>query len=902
VFERQVERNPPAEAVVYHGQRLSYRELNRRANQLALELRSRGVRPNELVGLCAERSLELVVGIVGILKAGGAYVPLDPAYPPERLALMLDDARPPVIVTQPHLRDRLPPHGTELVNVSLTEALDTASDVLAPFSDGRPEDLAYVIFTSGSTGQPKGVLVRHVNVVRLLEATHNLYDFSPADVWTLCHSFAFDFSVWELWGALLYGGRLVVVPHATSRSPRDFLDLLRAERVTVLNQTPSAFRQLVRVEESLDPPADLALRWIIFGGEALALPTLKTWIDRHGDQQPRLVNMYGITETTVHVTFRPLSRADLSAPAGSVIGHPIPGWQVYLLDEQQRPVPDGEVGEIYVGGNGVAAGYLNRPELTAERFLPDPFAEGPGARRYKSGDLARRLPDGDLVYLGRRDHQVKIRGFRVELPEVETALARHADVRAAAVLAREDVPGDRWLVAYVVTRQTPGPTARELRCFLQGKLPEHAVPTRFVFLERLPLTDNGKVDRGALPSPPAEREVGAALVGPRDNCQHRLQAIWEEVLRVRPVGITDDFFELGGNSLLAARLCEEINRVFGSTMALAALLQHRTIERLSGLLNNTGAAVASSCLVPLQPHGDRPPFFCIHPLGGEVFSLRLLGKHVGDCQPFYGVQAPELDGLQGSVLRIEDMAAHYVRDLVRLQPRGPYYLGGYSMGSFVALEMAQQLLRQRHRIAFLGMLDDGPTLTYGEGRWGVRALASFLVNLPHWLREELIQRGPQSFLREVRRKLRVWRRKLGAVRLPAGVDVEEALDVSSVSEKSLQALTTHYQVLKNYVPKPYPDRVTLFRSQVQPLLVCPLPDLGWGRLAASGVEVHVVPGGHYSMLQEPHVRVLGKRLAGVLLQAGKECNDPGPLPPLEDLARPPHFSLQRATSSHSTSP
>ena len=438
-FEAQVDRTPDALAVTFEQAELTYAELNRRANRLAHHLRALGVGPDVLVGLCTERSLEMVVGVLGILKAGGAYVPLDPNYPADRLAFLVADSGAPVLVTQQRWRDAIPATAATVVSLdSGSSELETASDK-NPESLARPEHLAYVIYTSGSTGRPKGVLVTHDNVVRLMQATDPWFGFRPDDVWTLFHSYAFDFSVWELWGALLYGGRLVVVPYWVSRSPEDFLELLRRERVTVLNQTPSAFRQLVQADIASGPPSELALRYVVFGGEALELQSLRPWFERHGDEQPRLVNMYGITETTVHVTYRPITMADVEAGAGSVIGVPIPDLRVYVLDPHRELVPVGVPGEMYVGGAGVARGYLNRPELTAERFVDDPFV--PGARLYRTGDLARRCANGDLEYLGRIDHQVKIRGFRIELGEIEAVLAQHPAVRDAIVIAREDLPG-----------------------------------------------------------------------------------------------------------------------------------------------------------------------------------------------------------------------------------------------------------------------------------------------------------------------------------------------------------------------------------------------------------------------------------------------------------------------------
>ncbi|MGV0106429.1 NdaA [Nostoc sp. DSM 114160] len=461
LFEEQVERNPDAVAVVFENQQLTYRQLNEQANQLAHYLQTLGVKPEVLVGICIERSLEMVVGLLGILKAGGAYVPLDPSYPAERLAYTLQDAAVPVLLVQKSLLASIPRNQATVV------CLDTDWQVINScsrenlVSGVQPNNLAYVIYTSGSTGKPKGVLVNHQNVTRLFAATQSWYHFCASDVFTLFHSIAFDFSVWELWGALLYGGRLAIVPYWVSRDSSAFHTLLRQEQVTVLNQTPSAFRQLIRVEELAEnQESKLSLRLVIFGGEALEPQSLKPWFERYGDacgglcqRSPQLVNMYGITETTVHVTYRPLTIADVNN-SKSLIGSPIPDLQLYILDEQLKPVPIGIGGEMYVGGAGLARGYLNRPELTAERFITNPFSDEPEARLYKTGDLARYLENGDIEYLDRIDNQVKIRGFRIELGEIEAALLKHPEVREAVVIARTDQPGDKRLVAYIVAKSS----------------------------------------------------------------------------------------------------------------------------------------------------------------------------------------------------------------------------------------------------------------------------------------------------------------------------------------------------------------------------------------------------------------------------------------------------------------
>ncbi|HEX5885453.1 MAG TPA: amino acid adenylation domain-containing protein, partial [Pyrinomonadaceae bacterium] len=442
-FEQQAAATPDAIAVSFEGEGLTYCELNARANGMAHHLRNLGVRPETCVGILVERSLEMVVTILGVLKAGGCYVSLDPAYPPERLSFMLDDARVALLVTGETSTAIMFENQVRAVCLDRDgKAISTQSAENLPRA-ASPENLAYLIYTSGSTGQPKGVAVSHANVARLFDATHAWFGFDEHDVWTLFHSCAFDFSVWELWGALLYGGRVVVVPFTVSRDPTAFYDLLRQERVTILSQTPSAFWQLSQAEEGTDVQTDLALRFIIFGGETLELQRLRPWFERHGDDRPQLVNMYGITETTVHVTYRRITRDDLDAGRRSVIGSAIPDLQIHVLDDDLRSVADGVEGEIYVGGAGVARGYLNRPELTAERFVPDPFGDEPGGRLYRAGDLACRVHGGELEYRGRIDDQVKIRGFRIEPEEVNTALARHPAIRESIVLAREDARGEK---------------------------------------------------------------------------------------------------------------------------------------------------------------------------------------------------------------------------------------------------------------------------------------------------------------------------------------------------------------------------------------------------------------------------------------------------------------------------
>jgi amino acid adenylation domain-containing protein len=577
LFAEQAARTPYRVAISADGQDLTYAELEMSANRLAHLLHRRGVTRGELVGLGMACAPTLIVGILGILKAGGAYVPLDPAYPVARLALMAGDAGLRWAVVDTTFPE------AALVSLAHVDVvrLETGLPVLAgepgtPIEVvSAPADLAYVIYTSGSTGQPKGVMVTHANVTRLMRATEAWYGFKESDVWTLFHSYAFDFSVWEIWGALLYGGRLVLVTAEVSRTPELFYQLLIDEQVTVLNQTPSAFRQLDAVDTEVS--GRLALRYVIFGGEALELSMLTPWMERHGAETPQLINMYGITETTVHVTYRRITRADVGGKRGSVIGTRLPDLVLYVVDEHLQPVPIGVPGELLVGGAGLARGYLSRPDLTAARFVPNPF--GPG-RLYRSGDLARRLPDGDLEFLGRIDQQVKIRGFRVELGEIEGVLTTRSEVQAAAVIVREDRPGDRRLVAYVVPRHRESPPdLAELRRFCRDRLPDYMCPAWFSILERLPITRNGKLDRTVLLAPHMDAALGTR-VEPRDADEAALCALWADVLNLPLVGVGDNFFELGGHSLLATQLLTRIEDRFAVRLSLRALFEQPTVEGL----------------------------------------------------------------------------------------------------------------------------------------------------------------------------------------------------------------------------------------------------------------------------------------------------------------------------------
>lgn len=581
-FERQAAQTPDAVAVVYAEpgqprQTLTYGALNARANQLARHLRARGVGPEVPVGMCVTRSTAMLVGMLGILKAGGAYVPIDPAYPPDRQAFMLADTQTPVLLTERALLNTLPPTQAHVIS------LDADWPAIAAHADAnldggaQGDNLAYIIYTSGSTGQPKGVEIAHQSVINLIEATRPVFNFAADDVWTVFHSYAFDFSVWEIWTPLLCGGRLVIVPQAVTQSPTAFLALLRSEGVTVVNQTPSALQRLLDLYNVADP---LPLRLICCGGEAMP----RTLAQRVLAWNIPLWNFYGPTESTVWAACGPVTTPG-DTPTVPV-GRPLSNIRLYILDPYQNPVPIGAPGELYIGGVGLARGYFNRPQLTAEKFVPDPFSTEPGARLYKTGDAARYLEDGSIEFLQRLDTQVKIHGFRVELGEIESALARHPAVREAVVVIRPGSDGDHRLIAYWTAAHpsADAPTTSDLHEFLTQRLPAYMIPGVFVHLDALPLTPNGKIDRQHLPAPDTTRPtLSTAYVPPRTEAEATLARIWANVLQVTQVGIHDNFFELGGDSILSLRIIAEA-REAGLHLTVQQLFEFQTIAALAASL------------------------------------------------------------------------------------------------------------------------------------------------------------------------------------------------------------------------------------------------------------------------------------------------------------------------------
>ncbi|WP_295621674.1 non-ribosomal peptide synthetase [Chamaesiphon sp. GL140_3_metabinner_50] len=849
IFEQQVATNGNAIALAYQQQQLTYSQLNHQANQLAHHLLSQGIQPEDLVAIALERSPDSIITILAILKAGGTYLPLDLSQPASRIAFILDNARVWRLVTSTTLLERLP------ASTARTIVIDRDADTIAthpttnPQLDLQADNLAYVMYTSGSTGQPKGVCIPHRGVVRLVKNTHYV-DFSSQQVWLQLAPLAFDASTFEIWGSLLNGAKLVLFP-GDKPSLAQLGQIVGNEQITTLWLTAGLFHLMV--DERL---MDLQpLKQLIAGGDVLSVPQVRQVLTRLPDCQ--LINGYGPTENTTFTCCYQIGSDDLEQLSSIPIGRPIANTQVYILDADLQPVPIGVEGELHIGGDGLARGYLNRPDLDAVKFIAHPIATV--GRLYKTGDRARYLPNGNIEFLGRIDNQVKIRGFRIELGEVETTLATHPSVREVKVIVREDRPGDKRLVAYIIAHPQAQISDRDLRTFLLARLPDYLIPSAFVPIDIFPLTPNGKVDLRALPIPTADLHVDTnTFVAPRNDLERQLVQIWERVLDVRPIGVTDNFFELGGHSMIAVRLFNEIEKVFGKKILLSTLFQVQTIEDLSIILRPEESTLTTwKSLVEMQSGTPaKLPLFCIHAVWGNILFCRSFINYLETDRTVYGLQSKGLDGEHPPCTTIPEMAANYIKEIKSVQPQGPYLLSGFSLGGLIAFEIAQQLQAEGQEIELLALVDPtSPNLTSTDLDSATTRTPLLAKTIFHF----------KTFLNLTARKKidYVWQRlywnlTLGNINLFYKVYLRYIK--RSLSEfRLINVYWANYLTQYSYMPKPYSGKIILFQCEEIEVGSQQNTQSRWELFASDGVDIVPVIGSHADLMEEPNVRVLSTK-------------------------------------------
>jgi amino acid adenylation domain-containing protein len=850
LVEAQVKRTPDAIAVVFGEQQLTYRELNERANQLAYELHKHGAGPDQLVGLCVERSTDMIVALLAIVKAGSGYLPLDPLLPAERLGYMLEDSGVRVLVTEQSLQGELPAFAGTTILLEDADWQKNGCDNLAVALG--PEHLAYVIYTSGSTGKPKGVQVTRRALINLLWSMREWLQLTNRDRLLAVTTVSFDIAGADVWLPLLVGAQTVVASRESAADGDALRGLLERHDITFLQATPVTWRLLFDAGWRGKPNLQT-----VCTGEAMPPEMAEQLVP----VVRRVWNLYGPTETTIWSTGYLVT--DGREPI--LIGRPVSNTQCYILDAQGQPVPIGVTGELFIGGDGLARGYLNRPELTAEKFIPDPFRGGQ-ARMYRTGDLARYWANGNIECLGRIDHQVKIRGYRIELGEIEGALRDQPEIKQAVVMAREDTPGDKRLVAYLVASPGMSPAPSEIRKQLKECLPDYMVPSAYMFLEEFPISPNGKIDRKALPAPDAAMQSGQADASehalPRNQTEERIAAIFAQVLGVANVGTNEDFFDLGGHSLTATRVIALLNKQFGAALQVRVLFQASTVSQLAAVVEKQGAGQGDdwSMLIPIQPSGARPPLFCVARPNVNALGYLFLSRELGSDQPVYGlqVQLAEDPDLDFTDQQLRTTAAEYICAIRKVQPHGPYNFVGLCQGAYIAFEMVRQLEAANEVASFLGILD-----TWPDENTRYRSL--FFADLA-------LKRLRTLDGRTIRRAIDKIRARVSHPGVPDGHMITP---VESVPPEKM-TMVQKYWPGKGFRPPMCSCPITVFKTRKQFWFHKKDKTLGWGDRTRGVVTVRRIPGGHETLLRQPHVRKLalliaegldgasrnGKRLAG----------------------------------------
>lgn len=832
LFENQAEKTPDAVAVVFEEEEITYFQLNNRANKLAYQLQKLGVKPEVLVGICVERSLEMIIALLGILKAGGAYIPIDPNYPRERLSYMLNDGEISILVSQTSLLESLPHHQAQIVildkeqNYDGTALLyDDQNSFKNPISSLKPENLAYIIYTSGSTGKPKGVQIEHRSLINLLISFQNKLQITPQDTWLGVTTLSFDIAALEIFLPLITGAKLFLVSQKVSRDAISLITTLEKSKATYFQATPTTWQMLLLANWKGNSRLT-----ILTGGEALP----KTLAIQLFSKSLRLFNVYGPTETTIWSLFNQID----SDTKPINLGTPICNTQIYILDEQLQVVPIGVTGEIYIGGDGLARGYLNRPELTQEKFISNPFKEG---RLYKTGDLAYYLPNGSIEFLGRIDNQVKIRGFRIELGEIESALNQHPHIQEAIVLIREMTSGEKQIIAYLLNKPKLQVSIEELRTFLKQKLPEYMIPSAFVFLDVFPLTPNGKIDNNALlDGNLINIDITETFAAPRDEWEIYLTKIWQKILQIKSISIKDNFFTIGGDSLLAVRLFAELTEKLDETIPLALIFKAPTIEELAHILKVKGYLIPESCIIPIKSKGSNPPLFFIN----SINYAQKLSLLMNEDQPFYGLN---LFGLTNffdkklSYLTLENIAQKYIDDLQTIQPHGPYFLIAYCADSFLTFEIAQQLNNQGQKVEFLGFID---------AIWGIEELTFdfYYKNLQQFGLNYLFIKLQKKILFKIEELARNTKKIINNLSLLSNNYLDQEV-------KDIQFLEEFYKAINNYQPKFYSGKIILFiSSEMKFFNNFTLTNL------VEDLDIQEISGLHDDIFKKPHIEKLAELL------------------------------------------
>ncbi|WP_295614990.1 amino acid adenylation domain-containing protein [Chamaesiphon sp. GL140_3_metabinner_50] len=863
VLQFQSDRNPDAVAIQDASGFLTYQQLHSRVNRLANYLRQQGIKPEVLVGIYTERSIDTAIAILAVLQAGGAYVPLDPTYPQDRLESILEDTNLKLILTQAYLATNLANIGVNLFLLDVQAGELATQSELAP-AQTTGESLAYIMYTSGSTGKPQGVQITIEQIDCYLKAVNEVMQIQPDDVYLLSASFSFSSSIRQLLLPLSQGAKVVITSKDNTTNLFSLVELIQREKITVFDTVASVWNYMLISLAEMEPEQsrqlmDSQIRLLIFSGGLLTSQLLDR-VRSQFQEPPQVVNIYGQTET-IGVCAYPIpndfNRTEGYAPVGRAYLHN----PLYILNDELEHVAAGVTGELCVSVPSLVRGYLNNSQLNDRKFISNPFTDEPQSRLYKTGDLARYLPDGNLEIVGRQDFQVKVRGMRVEIEEIETVLMQHPDVQQAAVVGKNRSTSganksadEQIIVAYIVPARSEI-NINDLRSFLKTKLTDYAIPSAFEILPALPLTPNNKLDRKRLPEPTYDRST---VTSPRDALELQLTQIWEKALGIQPIGITDNFFDLGGHSLIALQVFAQIEQVWHKRLSWGVLFKSPTITKIADLIRQDEILTTWSPLVLLKSGKHKPPLFFIHALGGTLFGYYDLVRRLGEDRPIYGLQSQGIDGKQHPLERVEDMASYFIQSIQTVQPQGPYCLLGYSFGGLVAFEIARQLAELGERVEFLGLVDIRSPIVSKD-----------TMSVKKWLRFHIGELQQLQFKDRVKyftNKLthRVALKTKGYAEEYKNMMANKLSAFEMFKPELLNVLESNLQATKNYTPQVYQGRATLFWCEYQSLYIEKYPDLGWGNLVSGGVDTVFIPGEHLSLLAEPHVRVFADKLKSVL--------------------------------------